>query len=262
MSDQSDQARDQHAPPNLRSGPGNRLGRDRSRRVSDLVRLLCALFTGCAHPTIPVTREEVHRPEVWVDAFSAAGGDGSSAHPLKAIPSPLPDGVTVHLRSGLYSGPFVLGPGTRLEGTGEVVLTGEAGQTVVSATSATLEGLSVQGGAIGLEAGAGVVLTRVHFSGQRAQAAVVHGTLKLSDAVFEASVEGIDGVLVEPGAALEASTVKFSGGFKRAVMSQDATLTLDKLTGEGVKTLLNATGGTSTLTDLRASHGSGPALFP
>lgn len=261
MSDLRDQSRDQDAPPNLRSGPGNRLGRDRSRRLSDLVLLLCALVAGCAHPTVPATREEVHRPEVWVDAFSAAGGDGSSAHPLKAIPQQLLDGVTLHLRSGLYAGPFVLGPGTRLAGTGEVVLTGEAGQTVVTATDATLEGISVQGGSIGLEAGAGVVLSRVHFSGQRAQAALVHGTLKISEAVFEASVEGIDGVVVERGATLEASTVKFSGGFKRAVVGEQATLTLDKLTGEGVKTLLNATGGASALTDVRASRGSGPALF-
>ena len=261
MSDLKDQPCDQGAPPNTRSRPGNRLGRDRERRVSDLVLVLCALVAGCAHPTIPATREKVHRPEVWVDAFSAAEGDGSSAHPLKAIPRPVPDGVTIHLRSGLYQGPFTISSGTRLEGHGEVVLTGEAGQTVVTASDATLEGLSIQGGALGLEAGEGVVLTRVHFSGQRAQSAVVRGQLTLTECTFEASVEGIDGVRVAQGAVLDASNVKFLGGFKRAVVSEGARLGLKKVSSEGPKTLVNATGGVSVLEDVQASRGSGPALF-
>lgn len=260
MSDLKDRRPDQDAPPNTRSSPGNRLGRDRRPRVSDLLFVL-VLVAGCAHPPLSPTREEVHRVVLWVDAFSTAGGDGSSAHPLKAVPQPVPTGVTIHLRSGLYPGPFVLGAGTRLEGSGEVVLTGEAGQTVITATDATLEGLSIQGGAIGLEAGQGVVVTRVHFSGQRAQAALVHGELKLSDSTFEASVEGIDGVRVEPRAALIASGVKFQGGFKRAVVSDQGRLELRGVSGEGTKTLVNATGSRSVLFDLRAARGSGPALF-
>ena len=130
------------------------------------------------------------------------------------MPQPIPAGALVHLRAGLYAGPLVLGEGTRLEGSGEVVLTGEAGQTVVTAEGASLEGLSIQGGAIGLEAGPSVGLTHVHFSGQRKQAAVVHGQLSLKESQLEASVEGIDGVVVERGATFEASNTKFTGGFR------------------------------------------------
>ena len=261
MSDLRARARDQEAGPNTRTEPGNRLRRDRGPRVSDLVSVLCALVAGCAHPPIPATHAEVHPVEVWVDAFSAAGGDGSSAHPLKTIPAPVPAGVSLHLRSGLYPGPFVLGAGVHLEGHGEVVLTGEAGQTVVTATGATLVGLSVQGGAIGLVAEGPVVATRLHFSGQRAQAAVVRGQLTLTDSTLEASVEGIDGVRVEPEGTLIASGVKLQGGFKRGVVSEGGSLELRRLSSEGVKTLVHAIGGKSVLDDVRAARGSGAALF-
>ncbi|MDP1826310.1 MAG: hypothetical protein Q8L48_23790 [Archangium sp.] len=241
--------------------PGNRLARDRSLRFSDLAVALFLLVVGCVRVPEPVVREEVHRVEVWVDAFSPAGGDGTPARPLKTVPEPVPMGAVVHLRSGLYAGPFVLGDGARLEGLGEVVLTGEAGQTVVTAANATLDGLSVQGGAIGLEAGPGVVVTRAHFSGQRQRAVVVHGSLTMSEARLEASVEGIDGVSVDRGASLELTSTKFTGGFRRAVLSEGGTLTLRSVSGEGPKTLVHALDATSRLENLRSVLGSGPALF-
>ena len=224
MSDLTDHGSDQQGRPSARIRPVNRLARDRRLRLSDLAVTLF-LLVGCARLPEPVpTPPEVHRAEVWVDAFSAAGGDGTSARPLKTVPQPVPTDAIVHLRAGLYPGPFVLGPGARMEGVGEVVLTGEAGQTVVTADGASLEGISIQGGAIGLEAGAKVSLTHVHFSGQRRQAAVVHGQLTIADSRFEASVEGIEGVVVEHGALFQANDTKFTGGFRRAVMTEGATL--------------------------------------
>lgn len=266
MSDLKDQAADQPAPPSSRIGPENRLRRDRAGRFPDhfwgLVPAICVLASSCVSTPPPVTPSaEVHRPEVWVDAFSPAGGDGSSARPFKNVPQPLPDGVTVRLRAGLYAGPFVLGEGARLEGTGEVVLTGEAGQTVVTATSATLEGLSVQGGALGLEANGKTVVKRVHFSGQRQRAALVRGRLELSSSTFDASVEGIEGIFVERGATLKLDQAKFTGGFKRAVLTDGGTLELEALTGEGPKTLVHALGGQSTLRGVKAVMGSGAALL-
>lgn len=261
MSDLSDQACDQQTPPSSRISPENRPWRDRRLRVSDLKVALLVLLAACVRPPTPVTRPEVHRPEVWVDAFSPAGGDGSSARPLKVVPQPVPGGTTVHLRTGLYAGPFVLGEGARFEGHGEVVLTGEAGQTVVTAVHAQLEGVSVQGGAIGLEAGAGVVVRRAHFSGQRTKGVVVHGALAMSEASLEASVEGIEGVRVDRGASLELSDTRFTGGFRRAVMSEGGTLVLRQVTSEGPKTLLHAVDATSRLTQLSSKLGSGPALY-
>lgn len=261
MSDLTDQTPDQQALPKPRIGPGNRLRRDRGLRVSDLAAALFVLGLGCVSAPGPVTREEISRPGLWVDAFSPPGGDGSSARPFKTVPQPVPAGVTLHLRTGLYAGPFVLEEGTTLEGVGEVVLTGEAGQTVVTATGATLSGLSVQGGAIGLEAGPRVVVKNAHFSGQRRQAALVHGGLTLAQSQLEASVEGIDGVSVDRGATLELSRVKFTGGFRRAVLTEGGTLTLRNVSGEGPKTLVHALGAQSQLEDVRSLMGSGAALL-
>lgn len=262
MSDLADHRRDQRSPPNPRLRPVNRLARDRRLRFSDLAVTLFVMMAGCAPLHEPVTRDEVHRPEFWVDAFSPSGGDGSSARPFKVVPQPVPAGAILHLRAGLYPGPFVLPAGARLDGLGEVVLTGEADQTVVSSSGATLEGVSVQGGALGLEVLPGMTtVTRVHFSGQRRQAAVVHGALTLRQARFEASVEGIDGVSVDRGAQLELSNAKFTGGFRRAVMTEGGTLELQSVTGEGVKTLVHAVEGASRLRDVHSMRGSGPALF-
>lgn len=241
--------------------PGNRLRRDRRLRVSDLGLVVFLLVTGCVRAPAPAPAPEVPRPEVWVDAFSPAGGDGSSAHPLKTVPQPVPLGLTVHLRTGLYKGPFVLGEGTRFEGSGEVVLTGEAGETVVTGSGASLEGLSVQGGAIGLEAGLGVTVKDVHFSGQRKQAGVVHGALTMAEVTLEASVEGIEGVWVDRGATLTLRQAKFLGGFRRAIATEGGTLELNDVAAEGPKTLVHALDAKCTLENLRSTLGSGPALF-
>lgn len=242
--------------------PGNRLGNDRSLRLSDLTVALFFLVVGCARDPPPLMpRVEVHPLEFWVDAFSLSGGDGSKASPFKVAPQPVPAGATLHFRAGLYAGPFVLSRGTRLEGLGEVVLTGEAGQTVVTAEGTTLEGISIQGGAIGLEAGRGVVVTRAHFSGQRRQAVVVHGDLTMTQTQFEASVEGIDGVVVDRGAVLDLGATRFLGGFRRAVITVGGTLHLTDVSGEGVKILVHAIDAKSELNSVRSVLGSGPALF-
>jgi hypothetical protein len=170
-------------------------------------------------------------------------------------------GTSLHLRSGLYAGPFVLAEGVTLEGHGEVVLTGEAGQTVVTATGVTLQHVSVQGGAIGLEAGPGVVLKDVRFSGQRKLAAQVHGRLQVQGSLFTASVEGIDGLSVDRGATLQLKDSKFEGGFRRAVTSEGGSLELTQVTAAGPKMLVHATDASSQLKQVSSTLGIGPALF-
>ncbi len=217
---------------------------------------------GCARPVVPApTAVEVHRPELWVDAFSAPGGDGSRERPLRVVPSPIPDGVHLHLRSGLYAGPFSLGNGTQLEGHGEVVLTGGAGEVVLSASDATLVGLSLQGGDVGLLAGKNVKATRVRLSGQRRLAARVVGDLSLEGVTAVASVEGIDGLQVDRGGALSVKGGVFSGGFRRAVTTEGGRLSLTQLEGEGVKSLVHAIDAELQLTTASAIAGVGPALF-
>lgn len=262
MSDLTDLARDQRPLPSARIGPVNRPRRDRRARLSDLLLALTLAATACVRTPEPLPPSEVHRPEFWVDGFSAPGGDGSKEHPLRTVPQPLPPRSLVHLRTGVYAGALHLEGGVTLEGTGEVVLTGGDGaEVVVTARDAELVGLSLQGGATGLEAGAGVKATRVRFSGQRQRAARVRGSLTLTDVQLVASVEGIDGVMVERGATLEGIGVRAEGGFKRAVSTEGGTLKLRGIRGEGGKTLVHALDASSTLEDVRARGGTGSALF-
>lgn len=223
---------------------------------------LAALVVGCALPPgPPPTRDEVHRAEVWVDGFSPTEGDGTEAHPLKRVPQRVEANTTLHLRSGVYAGPFVFGEGTQVEGTGEVVLTAEAGQTVVTATKASLRGLSLQGGDLGLDATIGVTLSKVRFSGQRQQLARVTADATMEDVTFVGTVEGIEGVVVERGAKLTLSNATFSGGLKRGVQTEGGRLVLSRVKSDGVRTLVRALDADLDGSDLTAVAGVGPAVF-
>lgn len=246
----------------MRLCPTNSLWRDPRTLFCDLPMSLLVFLMACVRAPVVSTGDRViPRTELWVDAFSTAGGDGTREHPLKAIPSPVLKGATVRVSSGLYAGPFVLEEGSRIEGTGEVVLTGEAGQTVVTAAKASLEHVSIQGGAVGLEAGPLVLMRAVNFSGQRERAVVVQGELSLSGTQLQASVEGIDGLVVKAGAKLVLRDAKFAGGFRRAVSTEGGSVELMNVSAEGAKNLLHAVNADSRLQSVRSAAGSGPALL-
>ena len=83
----------------------------------------------------------------------------------------------------------------------------------------------------------------------------------MSESRLEASVEGIDGIVVERGARLSLENTKFTGGFRRAVMTEGGTVDLQVVSAEGPKTLVHAIDATSRLRGVRSILGSGPALF-
>lgn len=259
MSDLKGSPRDQRRPPTSRFGPENRPGRDRNRAGSDLLLLSLALVVGCARPGPAVVPEEVHRAALWVDAFSPGDGDGSEAHPLKHLPAQLPQNATVHVRSGLYAGPFTC-EGAHVVGHGEVVLTGESAAATVRARACTLEGLSVQGGQLGVEAHDGTRLLRVRLSGQRRAGVQVVGTTRLEDVTVVASVEGIDGVVAQ-GAALTATKLTLTGGLRRGVQLEGGRASLREVRAESVKTVVHAMRAATTVVGVDARGGSGPALF-
>lgn len=261
MSDLQHIRSDHHTPAKTRIVAENSPGRDRRVGCFDLGFARWLLVVGCVHTPEKTALQPLHPTVIWVDAYAPLEGDGTAERPLKRVPRSIPAGVTLRLRSGLYAGPFVLEEGARLEGRGEVVLTGEAGQTVVTASGAAVEGVSIQGGAIGLEASQRVVMARVRFSGQRRLAVAVHGQLTMSQAKLEATVEGIDGVGVDRGASLELWASHFSGGFRRAVWTEGGAIDLRSVSAAGAKTLVHAIDGTSRLSSLSSGQGSGPAFF-
>lgn len=219
------------------------------------------LMSACVTTWTPPTKPEPGPVDVWVDAFAPEGGDGSSEKPLRQPPKVLAPKTRLHVRSGLYAGPFQLSDGARVEGLGEVVFTGTAGQTTVTAHDAELINLSVQGGDTGLVAGPGVVLTRVRFSGQRQRAVAVNGSLTASGLTLVSSVEGIVGLLVSPGAKLVADDLKLEGGFRKGVECLQGETTLRRFSAQGVKAAVSLNECRATLVDGTVRGGSGPAVF-
>lgn len=212
-------------------------------------------------PTPPVITNAVvesPRPALWVDSFASTDGDGSVERPFKRIPSTLPARAHLHVKSGLYQGPFSF-EGVIVEGHGEAVLTSEAGQTTVTANDVELRGLSIQGGALGLAVLGRVSGTKLFFSGQRERAARVDGELVLSDSRAVASVEGIDGFAGTGTFRFEG--VKLEGGFRRGVWCERGVLALSGLKTLGVKVPVFAMHCTGEVKKLVAESGAGPAML-
>ncbi len=159
--------------------------------------LLWTLSTAAAPPDAVPTRE------VWVDAHARASAtgvsgdepEGSPARPLRTLQAALERAgagpLQIHLRTGLYEGPFHLREGTSLEGHGEVVLhaPGVTDAVVTTEGAVTLSRLRIQGGRTGL--------------------AVTGGSLRAQTLQFSGHAE--DGVSVAKGASLEADGLEVEG---------------------------------------------------
>lgn len=229
--------------------------------------VLFGVLAGCPARVVSVTPAPAPAAaaapiEVWVDGSVPEGGDGSRNAPLRQLGPALGPGVIVHLRSGLYGGPFTLPDGVRLVGHGEVVLYAEGETTVLTAPGAvSLEGLSVQGGFIGLDARGTAGLHRVHFSGHRRVALTASGTLTLEDAVLDGTVSETMGVQLTAGAKAVLRQLRFTGAFRRAVDATGATLTVDDLKSEGPAQALHVEHSDVTASKLAVAGGTGPAVF-
>jgi hypothetical protein len=219
-------------------------------------------------------------PATWVDGSALEGGDGSELRPFKTLQAALaaaPAPRRVALRAGLYRGPFTLPDRLRVEGPETAVLyvDGADGAVVSPAGSAELEGLSIQGGEVGLRVARGRVTGRaLHFSGQRRAAVQVEGgQIELSGSELKATVSETVGVGVGRGRA-QVTGSRFEGPFRRAVampwpMARDAAAdgTADgalEVAGcrfDQAVTAVHAVGGRVRLDDLSASGGRGPAVF-
>ena len=200
--------------------------------------------------------------ERWVDASTPEGGDGSSPRPFKRLGDALAPGALVHLRSGLYAGPWVLPAGVRLIGHGEVVLFGEGETTVVTAPAgASLEALSVQGGFVGMRAIGPVTLKRVHFSGHRRVAIEAQGALTLEDSLLDGSIPDTRGVELKKGSTAKLKKVRFVGAFGRAVDADGAQLDAEDLQSEGPAQALHLENSQSEVRKLTVAGGSGPGVF-
>jgi hypothetical protein len=212
-----------------------------------------------------VSPEAAQRPAPvlrWVDGAALPDGDGSEAHPWKALPAQLPPGAVLHVRSGLYAGPVTF-RGVTVVGEGMVVLfSQDAAATVVEASDATLSGLQVQGGRVGLSVEGQVSATGVGFSGQRGEAIHVSpgASFALSGATLDGTIPNTRG-LVSEGASLQLTRLTLTGGFTRGVSAQGGALRAEGLSSTGPATALHLSDVEATVTDVLARGGRGPALF-
>ena len=205
---------------------------------------------------------------MWVDGQGEEGGDGSRGRPLRRLAPALAMSAPhrlVHLAPGLYSGPFVAPDGTELVGGSAAVLTAPAGVRVLEAHGAVrLTRLLVQGGTVGLSASGILQLDGVRFSGQREAALVLAPGAKLEAAgtLFEASVSGGLGLLLEAGAQAELHGCTFEGPWQRAIEARaPQSLSVATSSFRGAVTALQLKGGRADVADVTISEGRGPALF-
>ncbi|MBL9038929.1 MAG: hypothetical protein JNG84_10465 [Archangium sp.] len=225
--------------------------------------LMVAGALACHPVVVPVPLENSAPVERYVDASAAPDGDGSASAPWRTLPTPFPPGDSVvHLLSGLYTGPFSVPPGVVLEGRGAVVVTREGDGSVVEMTGGVLRGLSIQGGAIGVEVRGEVVLERVHVSGQREAGVVVRegASLRLRGGTFVSRMAEARVVVVRGGAA-QLDDVTFSGSYPRGVEAVQAQVTLQNVRFEGGRIGLHAVDSRSGLQQVSATGGTGPAFF-
>ncbi|QSQ17995.1 hypothetical protein [Myxococcus landrumensis] len=162
-----------------------------------------------------MTRPEVPRAEVWVDAAAAREGVGTRESPLRSLDEALarPGPLTVYLAAGEYRGPIEVSGDIRLEGQGDATVLDGGGQDgegvrVAGEGGVVLRNLSVRGGAWGVEVSGGgrVRVERVGFVGQHQGAVrVTSGRFEATQAHFETSGETV-GVLLE--GAVEVGAVR------------------------------------------------------
>jgi hypothetical protein len=242
---------------------------DRNRPVLDRsfwAFSIAVWIAGCVPAAVPVVGEPplVAAPgiERWVDASAPEGGDGTPQRPFKGLAQALAPDAIIHLRSGLYAGPWMLPAGSHLIGHGEVVLYAEGEATVVTApASASLESLSVQGGFVGMRAIGPVTLRRTHFSGHRRVAIEAEASLTVEDSVFYGSVSETRGIQLKKGAQAKLKKLRFVGAFRRAIDAEGARLEADDIHSEGPAQALHLEGSQSQVRKLTVAGGSGPAVF-
>lgn len=205
--------------------------------------LILLLSCTCRSPAQREAAPSAPAPgELWVAPGREGSGDGSQARPLRSLSEALarPGPLTVRLAPGRYRGPFVLPPGTRLEGLGPgVVLEGGAPEVTVLQVGAgvAVSDVVVEGGEVGLSVADGgqVRLARGTFRGQRLGAVRVSaGALDVEGCQFEGSPTAAVGVLIERGPSPRGDTPSDSESAPAGATPE--TLDANRVAGAGEST--------------------------
>jgi hypothetical protein len=263
MSDQTAQGRDRTKAATAQRRSGFCHSCDQNAATIDRLIgvILTLVLTSCVRMPAAVPIDSAPATaEWWVDAFAPEGGDGSRSAAFKQVPQ-LRGPATLHLRSGLYRGPFVFPGETRLEGHGAVVLFDEGNEAVVSALGPlSLTRLSVQGGRVGITSGGALLLEHVRLSGHRvAGVQIIDGGVTGQHIEVTSRLDGVVG-LDATNSSVALHDVNISGPLLVGVRAKDSTVTLTKLSSEGAATAVQTIGGTLELKALHAAGGMHTAV--
>lgn len=259
MSDQSARPTDQRSPPTAQEQPWFYQNRDRRKGWNDrLLIALLVLATGCVK--IPPVEKPPAPLERWVDEAAAPEGDGGVMAALKGFP-PRVSGV-LHVRSGLYRGPFSLDDGAVIVGHGEVVLYLEGEGVVVTSRGRTrLEHVSLQGGAVGLTIADGhAALAQVQLSSHR-RVGIEVGDAGLSATELQVQGRSGEAVGVEAiNADVRLERATFLGALTHGVRAADSRVSIDRLRSEGPATALQVMRGSLEAHEVKAAGGQRAAI--
>ncbi len=227
-----------------------------------LVGLLVALGVSGCHPRVSEASEEAPWAQLWFDQYAPAGGDGTQAHPWRALNQSIYTNSYLHFGTGIYEGPLNC---TRcvLEATGrQAVIASTSGQYTAQLTDTQARGLSFQGAAQTLEVRGHSSLTQVTVSGfSRAGLVVAPGS--------QVTIEGLSVVSTVPQttgvqsaqAQLTMSGVQVSGPMKRGLAVQQTELTVSGLKSLGPATAIHATDSHSVVSMLTSAGGMSAGVF-
>lgn len=223
--------------------------------------LFLTLATACPRVVVAPVSAPLPRPELWVDAFAAPGGDGSREHPLKAPPRSLVPRTTVHLASGIYNGPFEFTDDVELVGTGTAVLSLETAGTVVKVNGATLSHVVVRGGDVAVLVDGSATARALTVSGFKTRGVEVSrgANFTCTECVVEGTIPQTEGI--SSAGQLTLTRSKFSGPLKRAVAVSGGSALLQTLQALGPATVIHATGSKVTASEVTCASGTGTAVL-
>lgn len=231
--------------------------------------ILCWTFAGC-RPCLAGVSPEVAatRAEVWVAPTGGASGEGSQERPFGSLDEALSQArqrggpFRVNLLPGRYRGPFVLSAGLDLVGVGEGVVLEAEGTVVRAPEGVVLEGVELEGGSWGLEAGGSVGLKAVRFRGQGAGAVrMAAGHLEVEGSGFEAGGPEAVGLWWSEGSEGRVRASVFEGAFRRAVVAHGAQVELESVRFSGPLTAFHQVGGQGVLRHVTVGEGREVGLF-
>lgn len=200
--------------------------------------------------------------------MAASSGDGSSRSPFKslseAIASAGSEASRIHLRAGLYLGPFRTRGPVQIAGGPSSVLSAENDSAVLlPGSDLELEGATIQGGAVGIESAGVVRLTRVRFSGQRRAALVQRGGFLVAEEThFSASLSETKAVALQGNARALFLRCEFAGPYQRALeVRSTGRVEVADSSFQGPVTGIHQVGGDVQVRRSSFAGGRGPAVF-